>query len=181
MPGPHASSSERIAKLSRNDEKIRRGTCRVFLLCHRVVKDGRPVAIISNRADGQILEAPRGSGGFGYDPIFYFPVVGKNFCGTHTAREKPLKPSRQGFSPGAPAPTAIAAAIMVLWSSPRFPVCYSGASCVKLNRPRKRAAKKAAIRLPKGGQSPWKSRRIGTKNACWAPTREDCRDSARTG
>jgi len=32
------------------------------------------------RADGTILEAPRGSGGFGYDPLFYFPPLGKTYA-----------------------------------------------------------------------------------------------------
>jgi XTP/dITP diphosphohydrolase len=26
---------------------------------------------------GEILEAPRGAGGFGYDPLFYIPALGK--------------------------------------------------------------------------------------------------------
>ncbi|MBD1915781.1 MULTISPECIES: RdgB/HAM1 family non-canonical purine NTP pyrophosphatase [Cyanophyceae] len=29
---------------------------------------------------GEILLAPRGSGGFGYDPIFYVPALGKSFA-----------------------------------------------------------------------------------------------------
>ena len=32
------------------------------------------------RADGTILETPRGEGGFGYDPIFYFPPLNKTFA-----------------------------------------------------------------------------------------------------
>jgi XTP/dITP diphosphohydrolase len=30
--------------------------------------------------DGEILDAPRGSDGFGYDPVFYFPPLGKTFA-----------------------------------------------------------------------------------------------------
>jgi len=30
--------------------------------------------------EGVILEAPRGSGGFGYDPLFYLPEAGKTFA-----------------------------------------------------------------------------------------------------
>jgi XTP/dITP diphosphohydrolase len=29
---------------------------------------------------GQLLTAPRGSQGFGYDPLFYFPQLGKTFA-----------------------------------------------------------------------------------------------------
>jgi XTP/dITP diphosphohydrolase len=44
------------------------------------VKQGRAVAIVSDRADGMILETPRGDGGFGYDPVFYFSELGKSFA-----------------------------------------------------------------------------------------------------
>jgi XTP/dITP diphosphohydrolase len=31
-------------------------------------------------ARGELLTAPRGSGGFGYDPLFYFPALGRTFA-----------------------------------------------------------------------------------------------------
>jgi XTP/dITP diphosphohydrolase len=40
----------------------------------------RVVAVVSAKVEGQILEEPRGSGGFGYDPIFYFPELGATFA-----------------------------------------------------------------------------------------------------
>jgi XTP/dITP diphosphohydrolase len=30
--------------------------------------------------EGVLLEAPRGGGGFGYDPIFFYPPLGKSFA-----------------------------------------------------------------------------------------------------
>ena len=45
------------------------------------------MAIVTDRVDGQILEAPRGSGGFGYDPVFYVHALGKTFAEL-TAEEK---------------------------------------------------------------------------------------------
>jgi XTP/dITP diphosphohydrolase len=45
-----------------------------------MVRQGQSIAVISNRADGEILEVPRGTGGFGYDPIFYLPELGKTFA-----------------------------------------------------------------------------------------------------
>jgi XTP/dITP diphosphohydrolase len=50
-----------------------------FVCVLAVARQGRAIALITNRVDGEILEAPRGSGGFGYDPIFYFPPLGKSF------------------------------------------------------------------------------------------------------
>ena len=41
---------------------------------------GRANAVVSAKVDGEILEEPRGSGGFGYDPVFYFPALGKTFA-----------------------------------------------------------------------------------------------------
>jgi XTP/dITP diphosphohydrolase len=41
---------------------------------------GRIVNVVEGRADGLIIESPRGTGGFGYDPYFYFPPLGKTFA-----------------------------------------------------------------------------------------------------
>ena len=46
-----------------------------------------PIAVVTDRVDGEILESPRGTGGFGYDPIFYFPALKKTFAEL-TAEEK---------------------------------------------------------------------------------------------
>ena len=41
---------------------------------------GGVLNVVEGRADGVIIETPRGSGGFGYDPYFYFPPLGKTFA-----------------------------------------------------------------------------------------------------
>jgi XTP/dITP diphosphohydrolase len=38
------------------------------------------LAITEGRVNGIILEAPRGSGGFGYDPLFLYPPLGRSFA-----------------------------------------------------------------------------------------------------
>ena len=79
--GPQATSAQRIAKLlSELRGKSAAERAAYFCCVIAVVKNGRPVAIVSNRADGEILDAPRGSGGFAYDPIFYLPGLGKTFA-----------------------------------------------------------------------------------------------------
>jgi XTP/dITP diphosphohydrolase len=41
-------------------------------VCAMVVADAKgPLLVVEGRLDGVILEAPRGDGGFGYDPLFY--------------------------------------------------------------------------------------------------------------
>jgi XTP/dITP diphosphohydrolase len=43
-------------------------------------KDGQTVGIFRGQAEGRILDRPRGSNGFGYDPLFYFPAIGETFA-----------------------------------------------------------------------------------------------------
>jgi XTP/dITP diphosphohydrolase len=41
---------------------------------------GRIITVVEGRADGTIIDAPRGSGGFGYDPYFLYPPLDKTFA-----------------------------------------------------------------------------------------------------
>ncbi len=41
-----------------------------------LARDGEVVATASGTVEGEILAVPRGSGGFGYDPVFYLPDEG---------------------------------------------------------------------------------------------------------
>jgi XTP/dITP diphosphohydrolase len=45
-----------------------------------LAEEGRVLTTTEGRAKGEILQSPRGSGGFGYDPLFYFPPLGKTFA-----------------------------------------------------------------------------------------------------
>ena len=38
-------------------------------------RDGQPLHSAEGSVEGMILEAPRGTGGFGYDPLFYLPEL----------------------------------------------------------------------------------------------------------
>jgi XTP/dITP diphosphohydrolase len=92
--GPHATSEDRIAKLLGELAGTPRQERAAYFCCViAVVKQNLPIAVISNRADGEILEAPRGKGGFGYDPIFYLPELDKTFAEL-TAQEKNLHSHR---------------------------------------------------------------------------------------
>jgi len=50
-------------------------------------RDGKTLEIFQGRAEGMILDVPRGENGFGYDPLFYFPQIEKTFAEL-TAEEK---------------------------------------------------------------------------------------------
>jgi XTP/dITP diphosphohydrolase len=43
-------------------------------------RNGKTLATFRGTAEGIILDAPRGSNGFGYDPLFYFPQIQKTFA-----------------------------------------------------------------------------------------------------
>ncbi len=43
-------------------------------------RDGQIFQIADGSVDGKILDAPRGMGGFGYDPLFYLPELGKTMA-----------------------------------------------------------------------------------------------------
>ena len=51
-----------------------------FVCVLAVARRGRALAAITNRVDGEILDAPRGTRGFGYDPVFYIPTLSKTFA-----------------------------------------------------------------------------------------------------
>ena len=92
--GPDATSADRINKLLQElASKPRQERAAYFCCVIAVVRQGLPIAVVSNRADGVILEAPRGTGGFGYDPIFYLPELDKTFAEL-TPQEKNLHSHR---------------------------------------------------------------------------------------
>jgi XTP/dITP diphosphohydrolase len=43
-------------------------------------RDGVPVQTAHGTVEGVILEAPRGTGGFGYDPLFYLPELDRTMA-----------------------------------------------------------------------------------------------------
>jgi XTP/dITP diphosphohydrolase len=79
--GPTATSAERMAKLlaelrgKTGQERRAHFVCAIAL-----ARLGRATTVVTDRVDGEVLQVPRGDGGFGYDPIFYFPPLGKTFA-----------------------------------------------------------------------------------------------------
>jgi XTP/dITP diphosphohydrolase len=58
-----------------------------FVCVLAAARDGRTLATFRGTAEGIVLDAPRGTNGFGYDPLFYFPQIKKTFAEL-TAEEK---------------------------------------------------------------------------------------------
>jgi len=65
-----------------------------FVCVLATTRDGKTLATFRGTAEGIILDAPRGAGGFGYDPLFYFPQVGKTFA--ELSAEEKAKYSHRG-------------------------------------------------------------------------------------
>ncbi len=50
-------------------------------MCALAVADGERVVFEARGAvEGELTRTPRGSGGFGYDPIFYYPPLGRTLA-----------------------------------------------------------------------------------------------------
>ncbi len=78
---PDASYPERFSeifrRLAQHPEHSR--TAR-FVCALAVSRDDRIVFEATGVVDGEIVEPPRGQGGFGYDPIFYYPPYGRTLA-----------------------------------------------------------------------------------------------------
>ena len=51
-----------------------------FVCVLAAARNGKTLATFRGTADGMILDAPRGTNGFGYDPLFYFTGIQKTFA-----------------------------------------------------------------------------------------------------
>jgi XTP/dITP diphosphohydrolase len=51
-----------------------------FVCVVAVAESGKMLGLFSGAAEGILLEEPRGHDGFGYDPIFFFPALGKTYA-----------------------------------------------------------------------------------------------------
>ncbi|MCU1304761.1 MAG: Ham1-like protein [Candidatus Sulfotelmatobacter sp.] len=51
-----------------------------FVCVLAAAREGETLATFRGTAEGIILEAPQGTNGFGYDPLFYFPQIKKTFA-----------------------------------------------------------------------------------------------------
>ncbi|HEY6946458.1 MAG TPA: RdgB/HAM1 family non-canonical purine NTP pyrophosphatase [Candidatus Acidoferrum sp.] len=86
--GINGQNSKRIERLlSEMCNKVGEQRAAHFVCAIALAQKGRALAVVTDRVDGQILDSPRGTGGFGYDPVFYFPALKKTFAEL-SAKEK---------------------------------------------------------------------------------------------
>lgn len=79
--GPDATDADCIRKLLREMEGREGDERRARFVCViAIARQGRAFSVVSDFVDGVLPEIPRGSGGFGYDPVFLLPALGHTFA-----------------------------------------------------------------------------------------------------
>ena len=77
--GADATDEERCAKLLKAMENVsdRRAA---FECVISIAVPGGPALTYESRCEGEITRSPHGTNGFGYDPVFRYPSLGKTFA-----------------------------------------------------------------------------------------------------
>ena len=79
--GPNATDADRVRKLLGEliGRPLNERTAR-FICVIAVARRGRALEVVSDFVEGELIDTPRGAGGFGYDPIFRYAPLGKTFA-----------------------------------------------------------------------------------------------------
>ena len=80
--GPHATDESNNRLLLEKLVAVKCGAenrAARFVCAIALVEGTRVLGVYRGAVEGRILHAPRGSGGFGYDPLFYCPAFGCTF------------------------------------------------------------------------------------------------------
>lgn len=79
--GAHASDAENNAKLLGALKHVPQALRTARFRCALAwIDESGEWVMAEGRCEGRILEAARGAGGFGYDPLFYLPQLGKTLA-----------------------------------------------------------------------------------------------------
>jgi len=79
--GVDATNSQRIDKLLKEMRDLAGEKRAAHFICAiALARQGRALAVVTDRVEGEILPETRGTGGFGYDPVFYFRPLKKTFA-----------------------------------------------------------------------------------------------------
>ena len=80
--GPGLSDPERCEVMLREmasvprEKRTARFRCLIAIVCPRRRRETTAEGVV----EGILLDAPRGDGGFGYDPLFFYPPLGRGFA-----------------------------------------------------------------------------------------------------
>ena len=76
--GPHATDDENNRLLLERMRAVPNRTAR-FISVVALARAGQLIRTFRGEVEGCLLDAPRGSNGFGYDPLFFYPPFGCTF------------------------------------------------------------------------------------------------------
>ena len=94
---PDASYPERFAEIFRRlAERPNQPRTARFVCAVAVVENGRVIYETTGAVEGEIAEAPSGTGGFGYDPIFYYPAYGSTLA--DVTQEEKISVAHRGIA-----------------------------------------------------------------------------------
>ncbi len=88
-----ANNALLLAKMRGQRERSCRFVCVVAL-----ARGGALVRTFEGQVEGQLLEEGRGEGGFGYDPLFYFPAYGCTLAEVDAARKLDVSHRGKAFA-----------------------------------------------------------------------------------
>lgn len=77
--GENATTDSNNALLLKNMENVVDRRAKFVCVITLLFPDGRKIQV-KGECPGEILTAPRGNNGFGYDPLFYLPELKKTFA-----------------------------------------------------------------------------------------------------
>ena len=93
--GAHATDEANNRLLLQRMERVPDAERQCAFVCAlAAARDGKTLNTFTAEARGTLLRRPTGSNGFGYDPLFYFPNLGRSFA--ELSREEKLKVSHRG-------------------------------------------------------------------------------------
>jgi XTP/dITP diphosphohydrolase len=96
--GPSATDADRVRQLLREMEGKHGDDRRARFVCVAAIAQRCGIlAVVSDFLEGVIENEPSGTGGFGYDPIFLVPVLGRTFAQTSPDEKNRLSHRGKAF------------------------------------------------------------------------------------
>ncbi len=96
--GPNATDEENNEKLLKElsgvPEQERQAS---FTIAIAIIGKAGKEGVVTGRCPGAITTAPRGKGGFGYDPIFFYPPLNKTFSEMDDSEKNKISHRRIGI------------------------------------------------------------------------------------
>jgi XTP/dITP diphosphohydrolase len=94
--GPGATDERNIVKLLEQLQGIENRKAK-FVTAVCLSKNGQVIQTFSGEVEGIIIDEKRGSGGFGYDPVFYYPLLRRTFAELTTEEKNQISHRARAF------------------------------------------------------------------------------------